>query len=112
MKVVNSVIARGMRFAARLEDAEVPGRPLVVGIELAPARARRQALLRELELVRDARGALGWAGLLGEHRRGEELAHGRGAVLAVERDVGEQQMRVDFDLGVRVLDRRRRRASG
>jgi hypothetical protein len=87
---------------ARLEDAEIPGRPLVVRRKLAPAFRGRYTLLRELELVREARRALRGAGLLREHRRGEKLARGRSAVLALERDVAEQQMRVDLDLGLRM----------
>ena len=90
---------------AHLEDAEIIGRPLVGRRELAPTLPGRQSLLRQLELVGDASRTLGRSRLVGEHGRGEKLARGGLQVLALERDVAEQQVRVHVDLGVGAIDR-------
>jgi len=45
--------------------------------------------------VRDSRRALGGAGVVGEHRGGEQLARCAVAVLTLEGNVAEQQMRVE-----------------
>ncbi len=99
----NSVIARASRFERVSKTPAIPERALVVGRELAPARDRAQAGLRELEL--GARSRVARSAGAGSS---ESIAAARNSfaalceLLALERDVAEQQVRIDLDLRVAV----------
>ena len=82
----------------RLEHAGEPVNPLVVLRQLFPACDRAQTGLRELELVRDAGGALGVDGVVRKHRGREELGGGGIELLALVGDFRQQRVRVDCDL--------------
>ena len=73
---------------------------------------RAQAWLRELELMRDARRALGERRLFRQQCGREELVRRGLELLALERDLAEQRVRVDLDLRVAAVRRRGGRAAG
>ena len=112
MNVSNSAIARGSRFARISKTPRYQAGRSSVGASSRQRFAGRQSLLRQLELVGDASRTLGRSRLVGEHGRGEKLARGGLQVLALERDVAEQQVRIHVDLGVGAIDRGCARARG
>ena len=98
MNASNCATARGDVIGARLEHAREPGGAFVLGVQLAPASGGLEPHIREVELVRHARRALGDSRLIREQRGGQHLAGGSGEVLTLGRDVAEQNVRIDLDL--------------
>ncbi len=103
-ELADEALELGGRFVhamrARLEHAGEPERPLVLRRERFPARDGLQAGLGEIDLMRDSRRALGERGLIGQQGGREVFVRGRVELLALERDVAEQRVRVDLDLRV------------
>ena len=105
MNVSNSAIARGSRFARISKTPRYQAGRSSVG---ASSRQRFPAVSpcsvsSSSCAMRVARSA--GPGVVGQHGRGEKLARGGLQVLALERDVAEQRVRVHVDLGVGTVDR-------